>query len=461
MSSIKEFIFVCAVVLSAGPAAGRLHVQSRPVYLYQPDLDSICLVSFPFTINREDFQFLPDSSDGSMSAGVFAELTISDSNGRVLSTMSNNRAIRVQNFAEAKAPGYKLFDRFMKGLRPGVYGAKLTVIDIVSKREETLDFGTIVVSPWDGSLKIGAEVAAYRIDYVGDSVDEQTARLVDNGYLVLPNPLGVYNLTDSALWVYAEMYGLHYDSASPGNYRLAFTILDPTDQVVRDFGYTVRPMPGNSAMIAEKFSLDGLARGGFRLRTIVADINARVADTSLLTFWRIESEADLRVSRTAFDSLLLKDQVAAMRYLMTPSEVTTLESLPVEGQRNFIRQYWQEHDAQKSAVGFVSQDEIVRRYRFVNETFSTNEAKNNGWKSDRGRIYMKYGPWEERTDQTIPSEGTAYDIWHYRSIKGGYFFVFVDVRGISDFRMVHSNATGERYDAAWEEYFKTQLYMHR
>jgi GWxTD domain-containing protein len=458
---VKKLLVLCGVLFAGGSAASSLHVQSRVVYFYQPDIDSVCLVSFPFSVNREDFRFLLDSSDGTLFAGIFAELVVTDSLGKQISSLSNNRAIRVQNPADARAPGYKLFDRFMKGLPPGTYGAKLTVIDNVSKSEETLDFGTIVAGPWDRKLRIGAEILAYRIDYVGDSVDPQTARLVDNGYLVLPNPLGVYNLTDSMLWVSAEVYGLHYDSTAPEKFRLEFAVLDQAGQTVRDFGYVLKSTPGTSAVIAQNLSLEGLGRGGFWLRMVVKDPVVGSSDTVQLALWHIESEADVTPPLTAFDSLSLKDQISATRCLMSPTETATLDALTIEGKSNFIRQYWKEHDAQRGTTDFISQDELVRRYRFVNEHFSTNGAESYGWKSDRGRIYIKYGPWEERTDQTHPAEGTAFDIWHYRSVRGGYYFVFVDARAVSDFRLVHSNAPGERYDPAWEEYFRTQLFMYR
>lgn len=458
---IRVSIFLCVpFLLLFAISAEAIHVQSRAVLSYSPDTDSLGFVSFPFTVNREDLRFLKDSATGTYAAGIFAELTISDTAGKPIASQSNNRVVTLQRESELTATGYKVFDRFVTGLPPGVYGAKLTVIDLVSKAEESLDFGLISISKWDGGLTVGGLVAAYNVKYVGDSVDDQLSRLVDNGMLVVPNPLGLYNLSDSVLWLYSEVYGLAYDPAVPSNYRLSFAMLDKDGIVARNFGYTLRPKPGSSALVSEKFSLDGLGRGGFLMRMIVDDQSTSKSDTAFLTFWHIESSADLTTPSSAFDSLSLKDQISAMKYLMSPNEVTLLSSLPEEGRRNFIKQYWQEHTAQKSATDYVSQDEIARRFNFVNAKFSSNEFKTNGWSTDRGRIYLKYGPWEERTEQVLPSEQTPYEIWHYRS-KKGYYFIFVDTRNIGDFQMVHSNATGERYDPTWEDYFKNLLFMYK
>jgi GWxTD domain-containing protein len=457
---IRTGLTLAALVVAATSAVGKIHVQSRPVYSYSADSDSLCIVAFPLAVNRDDLKFLEDSITGTYASGLFVELTILDSAGKKISSQSNSRLVTASSAAEANATGYKVFDRLMAALRPGSYGATLTVIDLATKNEEQLDYGALHLRPWDGQLAIGGVCFAYHIRSVGDSVDDQTARLVDNGLLVIPNPLGVFNLSDSALWLYAEVYGLQYDSTQSGRYKLAFSIVDAMGTQVRDFGYNYRSKAGTSALIAEQFSLDGLPRGGFQLRMIVSDQESLEADTATLTFWHIASTADLYTPRTAFDSLSIAEQVSAMRYLMNVNELSILTVLPEEGQRNFIRQYWQEHDAQKSSTQFVSQDEIVKRFRYANEHFSTNEQRTNGWKSDFGRIYMKYGPWEERTDQVLPIQQMPYQIWHYRSQKG-YYFIFVDTRNTYDFRMVHSNAPGERYDPSWEAYFKDQLYQYK
>lgn len=458
--AVLSLLALALFLMPATSAVGKIHVQSRPVYSYSADEDSLCIISFPLAVNRDDLKFLEDSATKTYSAGLFIELAILDTAGKRVSSQSNSRIISVQTATEANSTGFKVFDRMVMALSPGTYGATLTVIDLVSKTEERLDYGTLIVQPWDGRLSIGALSSAYQVKVVGDSVDDQLGRLVENELLVLPNPLGVYNLSDTALWLYAEIYGLQYDSIAHTKYKLAFTVLDQLGNQVRDFGYVYRDKVGSSAVVSERFNLDGLPRGGFQLRMVVVDDKSREADTAFLTFWHIASTADLNPPRTAFDSLSVAEQIAAMKYLMNANEMTILSSLPEEGQRNFIKQYWQEHDAQRSATDYVSQYEIVKRFRFVNQRFSSNELRSNGWMTDQGRIYLKYGPWEERTDQILPSQQMPYQIWHYRSQKG-YYFIFVDTRNTYDFRMVHSNAPGERYDASWEGYFKDLLFQYK
>jgi hypothetical protein len=73
------------------------------------------------------------------------------------------------------------------------------------------------------------------------------------------------------------------------------------------------------------------------------------------------------------------------------------------------------------------------------------DAYQEGWRSDRGRIYIKYGePVDvERNPYDLDSEAT--EIWTY--IIGGKerYFKFEDKTGNGDYRLMESNLEGEFY----------------
>ncbi|MBI5265819.1 MAG: hypothetical protein HY851_01175, partial [candidate division Zixibacteria bacterium] len=326
--------------IAGSTAAQTLHVQGRPVFLNRPSHDSTCIVAFPFAINRDDLAFLPDSAGTGRLARVFAELVVSDTAAQVVSRLNTYFTVRVADSSEAAARGIKVFNRLAAGLQPGDYMATLTVLDAASKREEVLRFDTVSVPSPAPGLALGGAVLAYRISYVGDSVDPQSARLVDNGYLVFSNPLGVYGLNDSVLNLYAEIYGLQFDPNTQTKHRLAYAILSPMGEVVKDYGYQLKPTIGVSQVIAQTLDIKDLGRGGFWLRVALEDLANHAVDTIKLPLWHIASEADLHPPATAFDSLSLDERVSAMRYLLSPPERAALDALPAEGKINYLTQYW-------------------------------------------------------------------------------------------------------------------------
>ena len=87
----------------------------------------------------------------------------------------------------------------------------------------------------------------------------------------------------------------------------------------------------------------------------------------------------------------------------------------------------------------------------VNDEFGTKLKK--GYETDRGRVYLQYGPPNKLVD--VPSEPNAYpyQIWFYYHI--GNFnnrkFVFYN-RDLSsnDYVILHSDMTGEVYNRQWD-----------
>ena len=75
--------------------------------------------------------------------------------------------------------------------------------------------------------------------------------------------------------------------------------------------------------------------------------------------------------------------------------------------------------------------EYFQRVEYVNEHFSGWQP---GWETDRGMIYILFGPPDE-IQRTNPSAGnsTIYQIWNY--LKVSKQFVFRDQNGFGDYRL--------------------------
>jgi hypothetical protein len=61
-------------------------------------------------------------------------------------------------------------------------------------------------------------------------------------------------------------------------------------------------------------------------------------------------------------------------------------------------------------------EEHYRRIEYVNRHFP--DQKVLGWKTDRGRIYISFGPPDEIDSHPCTGAKTAKDTWRYRWIEG-------------------------------------------
>jgi GWxTD domain-containing protein len=136
---------------------------------------------------------------------------------------------------------------------------------------------------------------------------------------------------------------------------------------------------------------------------------------------------------------------------MSEAEKIQLQDLTTEGKLHLIKQFWRTRDDDPSNPENPVYDEAVRRFAYANEYFSAGDDQQNGWRTDRGRVYITYGPYDERDEVVMSGKSYPYIKWTYHKLEGGVLFIFVNdiVAGAVDYRMVHSTHPREKYDIKW------------
>jgi len=136
-------------------------------------------------------------------------------------------------------------------------------------------------------------------------------------------------------------------------------------------------------------------------------------------------------------------------YIITDEERKAWKRLSTDDEREqFIEQFWLRRDPTPDTEENEYKEEHYRRIAYANERFASGIP---GWKTDRGRIYIVYGPPDEIDDH---SSGGSYDRpyeegggttstfpfvdWTYRYIEGvgsNIKIEFVDTTMSGEFRM--------------------------
>jgi GWxTD domain-containing protein len=125
-------------------------------------------------------------------------------------------------------------------------------------------------------------------------------------------------------------------------------------------------------------------------------------------------------------------------YIITPQEKAHFLRLKRDSERQeFIQQFWERRNPNPGSSENVSEVEFYRRVAYANQHFSFVGVA--GWKTDRGRIYIMYGPPDEMNDYSKGFHSPyAVDVWHYGYIPGigrNVQFTFTDRTGNGDFRI--------------------------
>jgi GWxTD domain-containing protein len=135
-------------------------------------------------------------------------------------------------------------------------------------------------------------------------------------------------------------------------------------------------------------------------------------------------------------------------YIISNEERKAFRSLQTDEERDqFVEQFWLRRDPTPDTEENEYREEHYRRIAYANEHFASGIP---GWKADRGMIYIKYGPPDERdqhnggTEERPMEEGGGqtsmypYEKWRYRYIEGfapNVEIEFVDPTLTGEFRL--------------------------
>ena len=136
-------------------------------------------------------------------------------------------------------------------------------------------------------------------------------------------------------------------------------------------------------------------------------------------------------------------------YIITPEERHTFLHLTTNEEREqFIEAFWQRRNPDPDSAENTFKEEHYRRIAYANEHYASGIP---GWKTDRGKIYIMWGPpdevdahptggtWDRPMDQGGGETTTyAYEDWRYRYLEGigeNVELEFVDPSGTGEYHL--------------------------
>jgi GWxTD domain-containing protein len=137
---------------------------------------------------------------------------------------------------------------------------------------------------------------------------------------------------------------------------------------------------------------------------------------------------------------------------MTPAELRAIKALKTDEEReNFIATVWRRRDPDPDTEENEFREEFYERIAYANANFSSGKP---GWKTDRGRIYIRWG--KPDSVESRPSGGSydrpswegggsmttyPFETWFYRhldTVGDGIEAEFVDPTGTGEYRFARS-----------------------
>ncbi|MCW8816516.1 MAG: GWxTD domain-containing protein [Ignavibacteriaceae bacterium] len=287
--------------------------------------------------------------------------------------------------------------------------------------------------------------------------DNTSSIFYKNTFEVTPMPASICGENQPVLFYYSELYNLQ-SNPSQDDLRLDELVINSRGQVVSSKAKKINKLVDSRVEVG-MVKVHKLPTDTYRLLIDLIDSTANYGVSSSKRFFVYNPSimpADSfqttvsPVLSTTFGAMSeeeIDDLFAKSKYIATEPELNQYKSLStLEAKREFIYQFWKTRDENTSNPKRSYQN-YMRRIDESNDRFSAMGKE--GWKTDRGRVFLVYGEPSEIDRHPNETDTRPYVIWIYESIEGGVLFVFGDLTGFSDYQLLHSTKRGELRDDSW------------
>lgn len=124
-----------------------------------------------------------------------------------------------------------------------------------------------------------------------------------------------------------------------------------------------------------------------------------------------------------------------LSYIADPKEIEVLRSLPESQQAAGWDAFWKRRDPTPETRRNEAMIEFFRRVRYAEQHF---QGYGPGWRSDMGRIYIKFGPPDQIETQAATATLPQLEIWYYNQPYRR--FVFADREGFGRYVLTNPSA---------------------
>jgi len=234
---------------------------------------------------------------------------------------------------------------------------------------------------------------------------------------VFPNVTGNYGNQQESLFLWFEVYDLIGLDSIKVNYR----ILDLKDNEVRCYS-EYRRLDGERTEITVHIPREELSAGKYKLEVWVGKGKAvikRVQDLSV--HW---------MDMPAYTNDLDK-AIEQLKYIAGGKEMKAMKKAEDDKKGELFKEFWKLKDPTPGTEQNELMEEYYRRIDYSNAAFTTFIE---GWRSDRGMVYIILGPPNDIERHPFEVDSKPYEIWSYYQYNRQ--FIFVDETGFGEYRLI-------------------------
>ncbi len=328
------------------------------------------------------------------------------------------------------APGRSAVNSSVMPVTQGNYTLVVTVTDAGNGKQ-----GVVIRDLTVGSPGYLSEIELARA--IVPSPEESTNPLRKGEVLVFPAADGSFALPNEHMaYYYIEIYNLGGNSV-----QLQCRLETSSGETIFARPWVSLTIPDGAEAVGLVDSLDLRAARNSGLHRVVFGLVAQ-NDT-------LETDKYIVVGRNLeYEVETISEPVGELneipypdhfRLILNSTETDIFDNLDEDARIRFYAAYWQ--GAPEQRLQFEERCEESGRY---------SNVQKESWRTDRGRVYVIFGPPDDIESELFHGGNVPYEIWYYYG-GANESFVFADRSETGEYEQIYSSVDGEVSYSNWED----------
>ena len=443
MKYISFFLFIFIFSISSNASDLRAYLDSKQ--FYAPGQGNY--IEFHIQFVGPSLKYIGKNN------GLIGEVSV------VMSILKNGEIIN--------SDAYRLSSPFMKdsiisdfydikrfALEPGEYDFNIELQDLNNNQPPLKATQKILVEDLSTSISLSdIVVAEYANKGDGSSI------FYKSGYDIIPRLVTFYPKELTIIPAYFEIY--HTNLLIDSIFAIKQTITNSiSGEVIQDFTEFTKLNSAEVVPFFKKIDISKLNSGKYILSFTIVNKNMVQLSTHSYDFDRSNDIdysyfAEELMLDPSFQQSITADSIGFYLESLIPisqaNEVRNIVKLSKqkneESARKYIQLYWSKTSPQNTYEAWIK---YKMQVQWVQLYFSNSFQK--GYETDRGRVYLQYGPPSHINRNENSTSEYPYEIWQYNRI-GVYNnkrFVFYNPELASNnYKLLHSDMIGEIKNPNW------------
>ncbi len=346
-------------------------------------------------------------------AEVELTATILDSSGTTVEEKMWTENIETQKYEETVAPGSGRTLQRSFNLPPGKYTFVVQNRDVDTRKSTRISRPVAVNNLGGGSLSLSDILLVQTMDMTGSKA------------VITPNISANVGESANGFSIFFEAYR---DSTIDSIMLIAVVRSIEGAPVRRDTMVKALLKKRNACFM--NIETRNLAPGPYSLTVEARPLNPYSANTSLLQIAGATRTFLVRLRGLPVSIMDIDRAIDQLQYVAYRDLIDALKAASPESKKDRFLAYWKQKDPFPATAENELMEEYYSRIDFANKNFGHYQE---GWRTDRGMVYVVFGPPNNIDRHPFDIDSKPYEIWTYYNLNRT--FVFVDYNGFGDYRL--------------------------